>query len=73
MKARPIKTIQNSWFGEEKADTTLDLVDAADLAGANLRIHQTRMEPTPTRKRLVKTGAKLCILHADFIRNSEMV
>jgi hypothetical protein len=59
----------SAWL-EIESGTTLDLVDAGDLPGANLRIHLARMDAKPARKRLVETAASLRGLQADFIHSS---
>jgi hypothetical protein len=56
----------SAWL-EIEAEATLDLVDAGDLSGAHMRIHQARRVAKPARKRLVEAAAKLRSLQADFI------
>ncbi len=56
----------STWL-ETEASAGLDLVDAGDFLGANLRIHQARLVAKPARKQLITTAARLRSLQADFI------
>jgi hypothetical protein len=62
----------SAWL-EHEAGLTLDLVDAADLAGANARIHLARNDAKPARKRLVETAVRLRVCQADFIQSSPII